>query len=180
MTRLAIADQPGFILSLADAPKAHGAPNFTIETLLALRAELPPEGEIFCLMGADSFAGLKRWHRSSEIPFAAPLIVASRPGERLEDLEALLPAGLAVDIDLLAGEKFSFGTKAHIVLRHTLRNSSGDRTPLFLLPGLEIPISASEIREQLRMREPNIEPLPAPVLDYIRTHLLYRDLLPPG
>src|ERR1700728_4305611 len=37
MTRLAIAGQPGFELSLADAPKAAGAaPNFTIDTLTTL------------------------------------------------------------------------------------------------------------------------------------------------
>ena len=59
MTRLAIADQPGFAVSLADAPKPSGAPNYTLETLLGLRAELPPEGALFCLMGADSFLGLQ-------------------------------------------------------------------------------------------------------------------------
>jgi nicotinate-nucleotide adenylyltransferase len=205
MTRLAIVDQPGFILSMADAPKAHGAPNFTIETLLALRAELPPGGEISCLMGADSFAGLKRWHRAAEIPFAAPLIVASRPGERLADLKAQLPEGVVVESELLAEERRSSGAKAHVdsddvmrginplppfelsfcreeieVVRYILKNSSGDLAPLYLLPGLKISISASEIREQLRLREPESTFLPAPVLDYIRANNLYRDLLPPG
>ena len=55
MTRLAIAGERGFSVSLADAPKLSGAPNFTLETLLGLRAELPPDGSLFCLMGADSF-----------------------------------------------------------------------------------------------------------------------------
>ena len=35
MTRLAIAGEPGFAVSLADAPKPSGAPNYTLETLLA-------------------------------------------------------------------------------------------------------------------------------------------------
>ena len=48
-------------------------------------------------MGADSFAGLRRWHRAAEIPFVAPLIVASRPGQPLDDLKALLPAGLTME-----------------------------------------------------------------------------------
>ena len=34
-------------------------------------------------MGADSFFGLRHWHRAAEIPFVAPLIVASRPGQPL-------------------------------------------------------------------------------------------------
>ena len=82
MTRLAIAGDPGFAISLADAPKPSGAPNYTLETLQSLRTELPPGCTLFCLMGADSFVGLRRWHRAAEIPFVAPLIVASRPGHR--------------------------------------------------------------------------------------------------
>ena len=35
MTRLAIAGEPGFAVSLADAPKPSGAPNYTLETLLS-------------------------------------------------------------------------------------------------------------------------------------------------
>ncbi len=73
MTRLAIASDPTFALSLADAPQPSGAPNYTFETLLALRAQLPPPSALFCLMGADSFASFSRWHRAAEIPFVAPL-----------------------------------------------------------------------------------------------------------
>jgi len=94
MTRLAIASEPEFFLSLADAPRPSGAPNYTIETLLNLRAELPPGSALFCLMGADSFSALRLWHRAAEIPFAAPLIVASRPGWRLDDLPSLCPREL--------------------------------------------------------------------------------------
>ena len=41
----------------------------------------------FCLMGADSFFGLLRWHRAAELPFVAPLIVASRPGQPMDGLK---------------------------------------------------------------------------------------------
>ena len=60
MTRLAIQGEPGFAVSLADAPKTHGnrdlMPNYTLETLHALRAEFKPETALYCLMGADSFS----------------------------------------------------------------------------------------------------------------------------
>jgi nicotinate-nucleotide adenylyltransferase len=172
MTRLAIAGQPGFAVSLADAPKSSGAPNYTIETLLGLRAELPPESALFCLMGADAFAGLRRWHRAAEIPFAAPLIVASRPGESLGDLRAALPKGLSLEArsrpDWIGPE----------VLHYLLRNHAGDIAPFYLLPGLEIEISASEIRVQVRAaagsRGLERELLPGPVSEYIRAHSLYR------
>lgn len=185
MTRLSIAGQPGFAVSLADAPNPSGTPNYTLETLLTLRAELPPEGILFCLMGADAFAGLKRWHRAAEIPFVAPLIVASRPSESLSALGGLasaLPEGLSVEA---VRQPDWMGTEVE-VLPYLLRNQAGDSAPFYLLPGLEIEISASEIREQIRIREqarttdenpaPERELLSAPVSDYIRAHGLYRDL----
>ncbi len=97
MTRLAIAGEPGFSISLVDAPKPSGVPNFTLETLESLKEELPPDSTLYCLMGADSFVSLRHWHRAGEVPFVAPLIIASRPGEPLDDLKALLPAGLTME-----------------------------------------------------------------------------------
>ena len=41
MTRLAIAGEPAFEISLADAPKPSGAPNYTLDTLRKLKSELP-------------------------------------------------------------------------------------------------------------------------------------------
>lgn len=183
MTREAIAGEPGFAVSLADAPRPGAAPNYTIETLLNLRAELPPDGALFCLMGADSFLGLRRWRRAAEIPFAAPLIVASRPGEPLDDLLAALPAGLTMEP---APPSVHTGRApdgcAHDLCLYLLRNPAGDTAPLYLLPGLHIDISASQIREQVRdqiQRSPDAsapEPrlVPIAVLDYIRAHGLYR------
>jgi nicotinate-nucleotide adenylyltransferase len=171
MTRLAIAGDPAFALSLADAPKPSGAPNYTFDTLLALRAQLPPDGALFCLMGADAFAGLRRWHRAAEIPFLAPLIVASRPGEQLDDLKPLLPEGLSIEIHPSPNEQPS---RPQIDLRRfTLRDSSGRQSPFYLLPGLDIDISASQIRGRFRAQTPQPAQLPASVSEYIRAHRLY-------
>lgn len=178
MTRLAIADEPGFEVSLADAP-AHGdapnyTPNYTIDTLLALRAELPAEDALFCLMGADSFLALRRWHRGAEIPFVAPLIVASRPGQSLGDLAAVLPAGLSID----AKSSQTDETSAAEVRSFTLRNQAGSTTQFYLLPGLNVEISASEIRQQVRAALGRLpaghELLPDAVSEYIAAHGLYR------
>ncbi len=171
MTRLAIASEPGFDLSLADAPRPSGEPNYTLETLLGLRAELPAGSVLFCLMGADSFALLRRWHRAAEIPFAAPLIVASRPGEKMDELDSWLPTGLWIEV-APAPDK----TDSEIELRrYLLRNQVGEIAPFYLLPGLEIEISASEIRDRIRIADwiRLGELLPAPVSDYIRDNGLY-------
>jgi nicotinate-nucleotide adenylyltransferase len=178
MTRLAIAGEPGFEISLADAPQPSGAPNFTLETLLGLRAQLPPGSALFCLMGADSFFALRFWHRAAEIPFAAPLIVASRPGQPLDDLQAALPGGLTME-PMPAADRPASG----VVFRaYLLASRAGERTAFYLLPGLNVEISASEIRERIqeRFRAPSGIPaagdvlLPAAVLAYIRSHGLYR------
>ena len=177
MTRLAIAGEPGFEISLADAPNPSGAPNFTVETLERLRASLPPDGALYCLMGADSFVGMKRWHRAAEIPFVAPLIVASRPGLRPElldpGLKAALPSGLKIEPAHGPGEVVSgIEIRLYFVL-----NQAGDRAPFYLLPGLDVEISASEIRAQVRSARgtetAGHNSLPGAVSEYIRAHHLY-------
>jgi nicotinate-nucleotide adenylyltransferase len=221
MTRLAIADEPSFAVSLADAPKATGEPNFTLDALLSLRAELPPQSELFCLMGADSLAAFRRWHRAAEIPFVASLIVASRPGERLNELATWLPGGLRIEAVARSGDSAApvpdpvthselsvkgtgFSPYVHAaqlegasapegsssepsdvhsssgieIHRYLLSNATNDLAPVYLLPGLEIEISASQIRPQIfSSLEGNAKErqlLPGSVLEYIRAHKLYR------
>ena len=174
MTRLAIAGEPGFSISLADAPNSTGVPNYTIVALLNLRAELPPESALFCLMGADSFYGLRDWHRAAEIPFVAPLIVASRPAEspggHIAGLKAALPPGLTME----AAPGEDSVVEGIEVRGFTVINQAGDRAPLYLLPGLDVEISASEIRDQLRTEAGTGELLPDAVAQYVGRRCLYR------
>ena len=176
MTRRAIAGDSAFSLSLADAPTPSGAPNYTLETLLALRKGLAPGGELFCLMGADSFLNLRHWRRAAEIPFAAPLIVASRPGQPLDGLKAVLPAGLTMEST--PGGQARSQPGGIEVRSYLLENIAGEQTPFYLLPGLHVEISASDIREQVRSAAGGVpaqqDLLPAAVSDYIREHDLYR------
>lgn len=180
MTRLAIEGEPGFEISLADAPRSSGerelSPNYTINALEGLRAALAAESALFCLMGADAFFGLRRWHRAAEIPFVAPLIVAARPGQPLDGLKAALPQGLTLE-SAPGGERWESGVE---VRAFELVNLAGDRTPFYLLPGLDVEISASEIREVIRAQVHAAEGLmaagnllPPAVAAYIRSHGLY-------
>ena len=183
MTRLAIVSEPEFEVSLADAPKPSGAPNYTLETLENLRRELPPGYMLFCLMGADSFVGLRCWHRAAEIPFVAPLIVASRPGQPRDGLKALLPPGLTMESATASDRSELNVERSDIAVQcYSLLDQAGQRTPFYVLPGLDVEISASQIREQAgawvqggRGRlETARELLPEAVSDYIREHNLYR------
>jgi nicotinate-nucleotide adenylyltransferase len=178
MTELAIAGEPGFEISLADAPAPAGQPNYTLETLRILRAGLPVHGCLFCLMGADSFRSLRKWRGAADIPFAAALIVASRPGQQLDDLARFLPQGLTL---APASPKKHLpypplDNASSLDLRpYLIRNPAGEQAPFFLLPGLDVEISASDIRAHIRSSSPDpATSLPAPVAEYIRSHALYQ------
>jgi nicotinate-nucleotide adenylyltransferase len=177
MTSLAIAREPGFEISLVDAPASDNRPNYTLETLSALRDDLPPGGSLFCLMGADSFVSLSRWRGATEIPFVASLIVASRPGQQLDDLARFLPLGLTLEPGALAAD----GAPPSVQIEsrsYLVRNPAGQTAPFYLLPDLDVEISASKIRKQVpnAARNPIAAKslLPASVADYIRAHGLYR------
>jgi nicotinate-nucleotide adenylyltransferase len=170
MTRLAIASEPGLEVSLIDAPRPGDAPNYTLDTLERLRCELPAGAELFFLMGADSFFGLRHWHRAAEIPFAASLIVASRPGQTLKHLEAALPPGLMV-----SDRKDCRKNRTHLRTCQ-LDDTTGRRTLLYLLADLDFDISSSDMRAQLQgeIGKTRISGfLPPAVLDYIVSHRLY-------
>jgi nicotinate-nucleotide adenylyltransferase len=174
MTRLAIAGEAGLEISLADAPISQGGPNYTLETLERLREQLGQECTLFFLMGADSFFGLRKWHRAAEIPFAAPLIVASRPGQRLEGVRAALPPGLTIERSRIIRNAASGSGE---VLEFLLSNQTGDHAQFYLLPGLDIRISASAIRERLRAAPDATRMcawLPDAVAGYVQANGLYR------
>lgn len=178
MTRLCIADEPGFAISLEDAPGVgdRQAPNYTIDTLQRLRAKLPPKATLMCLIGADSLLALRHWHRGPEIPFVAPLIVASRPGQNLGDLASCLPKGLT--LMQLAGCPEKFNTA--MVHACQVRNPQGAVAPLYLLPHVHVDISASQIREALERRAETDKFLTPAVADYIRSHRLYQESITCG
>jgi len=170
MTRLAIAGEAGFALSLLDAPGLMAGPNYTVDSLLRLRDELALDARLFCLMGADSFLSLHRWHRAAEIPFLASLIVASRPGLPLEDIEGALPTGLWVSEESSA--------ESAVLRSYFIGEPDGRTGSLFVLPGLHVEISASEIREAIHATDESFglhtPLLCTAVLGYIRGHGLYR------
>ena len=174
MTRLCIAGDPAFAISLEDAPgtEPQEAPHYTIDTLHRLRATLPANAQVFCLIGADSFRSLRHWHRGAEIPFAAALIVAARPGQSLDDLSTCLPPGLV----LAQAASMPAELDTTMIRLFQVRNPQGDTAPLYLLPDLYVDISASQIRQAIeRGASAPDELLAPPVADYIRHHGLYRE-----
>jgi len=166
MTRLAIEGEPGMEVSLIDAPHSNGRPNYTIDTVRSLREMLEPDDELFCLMGADSFLSVGKWHRASELLVACDFIVASRPGFELNRIAAALPASISV-------ASCDQQQEDNLVL--CLRGAGHRESRLCLLPDLRDQASATGIRASLeRGGVPRGELDPA-VTAYIREHRLYED-----
>ncbi|HEX4482042.1 MAG TPA: nicotinate-nucleotide adenylyltransferase [Rudaea sp.] len=74
----AIAGQPR--LSVDARELKRNGPSYTIDTLIELRREFPPEQPIAILLGDDAFAGLPTWNRWRELFELAHIIVMTRPG----------------------------------------------------------------------------------------------------
>lgn len=158
MVRAAIADEPRFVLDASEAVSA--APSYTVETLERLRRERGAAQPLVLLMGADAFRGLPGWHRWRELFGLAHLAVATRPGFPLADFAPELAAEFAAR--RLARPEFA-------------GQPAGGIATFELVAGT---VSATEVRGLVAAGAPDaqlLELLPAPVLDYIRRHHLYRD-----
>ncbi len=143
MTKLLCAGQAGLQASALDAPHPDNAPNFTVDALRTLRQDLPAASEVFMIVGADTFLGVRQWREGAALLEDNSWIVVSRPGVSQAEIEAsLLPA-------------------------------AGRLPRLHLLTQLADPTSATALRDRLREGSPVSDQLTAPVEAYIRQHGLY-------
>ena len=91
MTELAITDNPCFRLSRVDADRP--GPHYTIDLVKLVRGQLPPEAELFFLMGFDSLRDLPKWREPSQLIRTAHLVALTRPDIPInwDTLEEKLP-----------------------------------------------------------------------------------------
>jgi nicotinate-nucleotide adenylyltransferase len=167
MVELACRNHPPLTPSDIDAPLPDARFNYTYDTLQRLR-ELYPHDELFCLIGADSFQTLHHWHRAAEALMLVQWIIAARPGFPFDALNTLLPAGINAATPQPASSEEQ-------IVRVNLA-SSGQQQTLWLLPGLDYEISATELRAALAGHPAaNLTPrvLEPTVAEYARTHHLY-------
>lgn len=87
MTRLAIAGDPRFELSLADI--GGSGPSYTVDLLARIHQQLGPETELAFVTGMDVVHELHRWYQPLRVLELARLIVVFRPGQPAYDPAAL-------------------------------------------------------------------------------------------
>jgi len=132
---------------------------YTIDTLRAMRAEFGPSVSLVFLIGADQLEHFDTWKDWVALWDYAHLAAVSRPGFSLTHVPP------AVEREWTAR---SAGADA---IRTTAAGGS------FLLEGLAMNVSATEIRAALAQRDDAsvARLVPAGVLDYIRLHRLYKN-----
>jgi nicotinate-nucleotide adenylyltransferase len=167
MVELAVADEPGIVACDEDAPRSDGEPNFTIDVLSRIRAELSSQNELFFLLGADAFLSLREWRRAAELLFIAEFIVAGRPGFMIDDMAAALPEGVIASHSAVTGGEVE-------VVRWSLRNEAGKVGSLCLMPDLREDVSATDIRAAIAGEHSAAGVLAPAVLGYIEERGLYR------
>lgn len=132
------AENPRFFVSPLEV-RGSGV-SYTVESLRAIRAELPDGAELFMLLGADCVMQLPEWDEVQEIRSLATTVPVSRPGVAEPDFAALAP---------VLGLEFAQELADHFV-RQTGR-----------------PESSTEIRALLQHGDSAGDMLPSGVREYI-------------
>jgi nicotinate-nucleotide adenylyltransferase len=155
MLRLALAGQSSLVVDTRELER--GGPSYMVDTLTSLRAEIGAE-PLCLVIGADAYLALDTWHRWRELPELAHIVVAHRPGRRLEEADGS-PA---------LHELFR-GRRAQLPAELCTRPAG----LLWLQPVTQLDISATRIRGLAAAGRSPRYLLPDNVLAYIREQRLY-------
>ena len=157
MLALATQAYDRFLVSPIEAERA--GPTYTVDTLRLLSGRFAAE-QVFFLMGSDSFSEIGTWSRWEELVDLAHLVVLHRDTAWGEELTAKVPA----------------------ILRRRMRtvepsvgvdDPEGASHSIYLLAHDPFPISATQLRERLRLGQTIHELVPPEVHRYIVKHRLY-------
>jgi len=153
MLNLAVQDCAELVVDKRELQR--DKPSYTYDTLCELRAELGEQTSICLCMGMDSFATLDTWHHWDQLLQLAHIIVVARPGWFLPESGAVA--------DLLNLHRNETGVIA--------QQAAG---AIVMLEQRLLPISATDIRAQIRDGKSPQFLVPDGVWNYIRSNVLYQ------
>lgn len=131
MLKAALADEPRF--GIDEREIRRDAPSYTVDTLTELRAG-HGEDALILVVGLDAFMGFPAWHRWRDIFGLAHVVVAHRPGWRLQ----------------------TDGEIAEVLRERQVQDSSGlagTAGKLLLQPVTQLEISSTQVRAAARQGE---------------------------
>lgn len=147
MVALAIAGEPRFELCRADLDR--GGVSYSVDLVESVKASLPPDAELFFVLGADALAGLHRWHRAADLVRLCRFLSFGRRGTEID------PAALGFD------------------------PATNARLAADWHPDFDAPDSSTAIRRRAAAGEPLDGLVPPAVARYVAERGLYRPSLPP-
>ena len=150
MLELAIRNQPGLLIDTRELNR-QGA-SYMVDTLKSLRQEFKNES-LLLFIGSDAFNQLKTWHQWPHLFDFAHLVVMTRPGFAIQNLDDFLKTKLTTELTELT----------HV--------SAGK---LYFQQVTQLDISATAIRNMIAEQQNPGFLLPDTVIAYIRQHQLYQ------
>jgi len=152
MLRLATADTS---LLVDERELKREGPSYTFDTLQSLRAEHGETASIICCMGMDAFAYFNTWYRWQDILSLAHLAVIARAGNH-QDVNADIHALLA---------------QYQCTEKTALKNTPAGN--IYLTQLSQIPVSSTQVRQQLAKGILSPNTLTPTVYQYIQERGLY-------
>ncbi|MDZ4203049.1 MAG: nicotinate-nucleotide adenylyltransferase [Gallionella sp.] len=157
MVRLAISDQPAFVLDEREVSRDRLC--YTVDTLGELRAEFGAMQPLCLLMGGDAFLQLHTWHEWEKLFELAHIVVGHRPGFTLEERIHGTP------------ERLQQQYKQRLCETKDLSRTAYGGIVELVIPKLEI--SATDIRRRVAGQHTIRYLLPDAVANHIHQHHLY-------
>lgn len=154
MLELAINGHPGFKIDSRELDRysqSEQKPSYMVDTLESLRQEFPVE-PLLLFIGSDAFKNLNLWHQWQRLFDYAHIVVLTRPGFEIHQLDGFFQSKLTFDNKELA----------HM--------ASGK---LYFQSVTQLDISATAIRNMIAANRNPVFLLPDAVIEYIKQHKLY-------
>jgi nicotinate-nucleotide adenylyltransferase len=150
MLQLAVKKLPGFIVDTREIGRP-GA-SYMVDTLLSLSHDYA-EHPLLLFIGSDAFNRLTSWHQWQRLFDFAHLVVLTRPGSTVLQLDHFLSA-------------------RHTTNKQELSELSAGK--LYFQPITQLDISATNIRKMIADQRNPAFLLPDTVIAYIKQHKLYQ------
>lgn len=155
MVNLAIADNPLFKLDTQELGRA--GVSYTIDTLISLREELGENVTLCLVMGSDAFVKLNTWHRWQELLDYCHIVLVQRP-------KAENPSKLPDELTVYLQDHYTENVA-------DLSEKSAGYIHMQAVTPLDI--SATQIRNSLKVGRSVRYLMPNEVIEYIAAHKLY-------
>jgi nicotinate-nucleotide adenylyltransferase len=164
MVTLALEGEPG--LTVSDLETRRPGISYSIDTVTLLQQKWEASAELYFLVGLDAFLDLSTWRRAADLLTSCHFVVVSRTGASFTDLSRM---ELLPHLDEAVLRELEKGRTDSLVFELPAARR------LFLLTIPPCLVSATLIRERLRLGASLDGLLPARVESYILRKGLYRE-----